>query len=655
MQLKSVQITNYRNIEDSGEFSVGSLTCLVGKNEAGKTSVLTALEKTNSVQGEKLNGTLDYPRRRLNGFRKKDEPAQVAVTNWELSDADVQAVEQALFPGCVAGKTITVTNGYDEGPSLSPFLNRGKLVGGLISGAKFSAAEKKPLNGCATIVDLYQKLDALESPTGKQSALKEQIEGYSGQSATRHAADILMERMPKFLYFSSYDRMAGKVSFDELKRKLEQGETLEAGYRIFRDFLDYAGLTMGEIEQLDNTEDLIATLESASSRITDQIFEYWSQNSNLAIKFDIREGKQEDPAPLNSGQIMSARVWNDLHRMSVDFSERSAGFVWFFSFIVHLSQVKKEHGGELIILLDEPGLSLHGKAQADLLRYIRDKLLPQHQVIYTTHSPFMIPTNDWGAVKTVEDVVTTEREGKQISHGAKVSDQVLKVTPDTKFPLQGALGYEITQSLFIGANVLLVEGPSDVRYLQNLSSVLRKQSRDGLSEKWTICPVGGIGNISPFVNLFGANGLCVAALCDHAKKDARTLEKLRENHGLCGMHTYAEFSGKDKGEADVEDLFDAKLFAQMVNGAFDLRGGNKISPDVISDASKRMVEQVDARFRLMSPPAPENFDNHYRPAEWLAGNSRILDDKSAEKTLARFEQIFQTYNKILEDAEGENS
>jgi predicted ATPase len=40
-------------------------------------------------------------------------------------------------------------------------------------------------------------------------------------------------------------------------------------------------------------------------------------------------------------------------------------------------------------LLDEPGLTLHGKAQADLLRYIEQRLLPDHQVIYSTHSPFM--------------------------------------------------------------------------------------------------------------------------------------------------------------------------------------------------------------------------------------------------------------------------
>ena len=47
-----------------------------------------------------------------------------------------------------------------------------------------------------------------------------------------------------------------------------------------------------------------------------------------------------------------------------------------------------------MLLLDEPGLTLHGKAQADLLRYFADKIIPKHQLIYSTHSPFMVPPDD---------------------------------------------------------------------------------------------------------------------------------------------------------------------------------------------------------------------------------------------------------------------
>ena len=50
------------------------------------------------------------------------------------------------------------------------------------------------------------------------------------------------------------------------------------------------------------------------------------------------------------------------------------GLLWFLSFLIWFSQMKANYADKLIVLLDEPGLTLHGKAQQDLLRYIREKL-----------------------------------------------------------------------------------------------------------------------------------------------------------------------------------------------------------------------------------------------------------------------------------------
>ena len=55
MQLKRVQITNFQSIHDSNEFDVGDVTCLVGKNEAGKTALLKALYRLNPIIQEHAN------------------------------------------------------------------------------------------------------------------------------------------------------------------------------------------------------------------------------------------------------------------------------------------------------------------------------------------------------------------------------------------------------------------------------------------------------------------------------------------------------------------------------------------------------------------------------------------------------------------------
>src|ERR1700730_2058504 len=94
-------------------------------------------------------------------------------------------------------------------------------------------------------------------------------------------------------------------------------------------------------------------------------------------------------------------------------------FVWLFSFLVKFAQVKNE-SSPVVLLLDEPGLTLHGKAQADLLRFFKEKLAPHHQVIYSTHSPFMVPADELASVRIVEDQVdmraqtsTNRDEGKR--------------------------------------------------------------------------------------------------------------------------------------------------------------------------------------------------------------------------------------------------
>ena len=638
MKLKSVQVMNYRNVEDSGKFSVGPLTCLVGKNEAGKTALLTALERVRPFNQEaKFDAEMQYPRRRLHDFRR---PMEVVRTEWEMDDDDVECVEDELVSGCFTGRRLTVTRGY-LGAKWEIPLDEKKVAQGILREAALSASEGAALKSCIRTEDIHAKIEGRENESPKVSALKERINKYPGNSARRHAIEILEEGMPKFLYFSHYDRMSGAVAFNSLAQMVDAKEGLDEGERVFLDFLKFAGVPLKQIPELaESYAKLKPRLEAASNKVTDQIFEYWSQNTRLEIEFDIRDGKPQNPPGLREGEILYARVKNNLHRASVDFSERSAGFIWFFSFLVHFARVKDEHGGDLVILLDEPGLTLHAKAQADLLRYIREKLLPEHQVIYTTHSPFMVPADDWPAVKVVEDVVE-DKNGRLIPHGAKVFEDVLNTTADTVFPLQGALGYEITQTLFIGKHVLLVEGPSDFLYLRTLSAALEKAGKAGLSPEWTICPAGGIDKISPFVSLFsGENKLRVAALTDYAKGMKRKLEQIRESAKL-SVHTYAEFcDGVD--EADVEDVFGAAFYTQMVNKSLGLKGAGAISANDV-DPSKRIIKEIN---RLMPSNMVRGLD-HYTPADWLTRNPEILEDEIAKPALERFGRIFQTYNDIL--------
>ena len=258
--------------------------------------------------------------------------------------------------------------------------------------------------------------------------------------ASKRVQCQVIRALPTFMYVSSYDRMAGAIQVEEAQ-EIQTGEVdndENRGSRLFIEFLEYAGVPLDSITNVPTYETFNALLQAASTEITDQILEYWSQNPDLDVEVRIDAARHGDPPPFNTGAVARARIKNNLHRADTPFSERSSGFVWFFSFLVKFAQVKNA-GGPVILLLDEPGLSLHGKAQGDLLRFIDEKLAPFHQVIYSTHSPFMVPADELRRVRIVEDKVDGTKTPRR-SYGTKVSQDVLKVDADTLFPAAGCFG-----------------------------------------------------------------------------------------------------------------------------------------------------------------------------------------------------------------------
>ncbi|WSG98793.1 AAA family ATPase (plasmid) [Rhizobium johnstonii] len=489
----------------------------------------------------------------------------------------------------------------------------------------------------------------LAEPTPAQQKLLAAIKKFRDSSSYLKALDILSERMPRFMYFSHYDRMSGELSINKLSADKQNSIPIDSGDRVFLDFLEYAGTTLDDLAATTQFEELNAKCEAAALRITDQIFEYWTQNDELKIKVVFSEGKTGDPAPFNSGAVARARVENGLHGVTVPFSERSAGFIWFFSFLVKFAQIKKSHGN-VILLLDEPGLTLHGTAQKDLLRYFAEQIAPHHQLIWTTHSPFMVPTDDLASVRTVEDVVVLDKRNRKSSIGTKIRSDVLTTDPQTNFPIFGAMGFEVTQTLLIGTNTLLVEGPSDILYLQAASSALKAAGRTHLSQKWAVCPSGGIDKVLPFVRLFYGNKLNVAVLTDYDRGQKRKLEDLHRaallEHDRVILAT--EIAGKE--EADIEDFFDPAFFVDLVNRTYSLRHENALTVDKLEAAdvnTNRMVKKAEAYFRTLPAEIPEF--SHYDPSIYLLQHPELWKGKGKpiQETLGRFETAFERIAKYL--------
>jgi energy-coupling factor transporter ATP-binding protein EcfA2 len=651
MKLATVRITNFKSIEDSESFEIGQTTCLVGKNEAGKTAILTALYRLHpytSADGS-YDRDRDYPRRNLVDFPTlhPDGKARVIVTDWNLEDSDRELLAAVLGPTTAAQlKTLTVSKGYGEDTQTWDFHGfppELETVRYVVSSSSLHDEEKNQLTGATTIVKLQAAVAALPA-SDRTAALTERLsKQFARGTAIRAAINALS--LPRFLYFSQYQRMPGEVPLTDLQRK-QGADQLTDGDRTFLAFCDFAGAPLDQVATLNKFEAMNSRFEGASAKITEQIFKYWSQNRFLRVEFRRTAAEPGDAAPFNVGYIFRTRILNTLHAATVSFDDRSAGFVWFFSFLVVFNQMKKTHGNNVILLLDEPGVSLHAKAQADLLRYFKEKLAPDHQLIYTTHSPFMVPPDDLPSVRTVEDVIVEKPGEVPEVFGTKVRADVLEADRDTLFPLQTALGYEITQSLFIGKNTLVVEGPSDLLYLKTYSEQLRQAGKKGLDPAWTIAPVGGIDKVSAFMSLFGANHLNVAVLVDAAsgqKNKVKSLEQQAAVMKRCHVFKIGPYVGRD--DADVEDMIGAQGYVDLVNAYYNLAAADKVNLPAGSPPT-RVVKFIEEQLRVH--PKGIDFD-HFAPAEHLMTHrtSLLTQLSDSANALAAFEKLFADVNAAL--------
>ena len=650
MKLTAVRVQNYKCIDDSNEFSINDLTCLAGKNESGKTALLQAMRRLNPVEeAESDFGVLmEYPRRRQHEADADDPSArEVLATSWDLSEEDLASVKDVVGPNAIQKSVkVSVRRGYDNKTEWEFEIDESQIIPFVVSEIpQLSESAKECALSHSTLESLHSWLTSLPEPNEGETLLLRHIqERFPYNNPSNAVSKVLTDRLPRFLYFPTYGTLPGRVKVEDIESKANNEDSQSESDRFFLALLALANTDIKALRDAQSYEELKARLESVSNRLSNEIFEYWTQNQQLAVEFDYREARQGDPHPFNNGHILTLRVHNLRHRVSVGFDERSAGFVWFFSFLVWFSQMERKYGDKLIILLDEPGLSLHGKAQGDLLRYMKEKLLPKYQIIYTTHSPFMIDTENILGVRTVEDVVENN-----VQIGTKVSERVFSSDADTLLPLRAALGYDITQSLFIGEHSLLVEGPSDLLFLQWFSRQLTKEGRTGLNARWTITPVGGIDKLGSFNALFGANDLHVAILTDFHSGDKRKIRALTESGLLAAGHLFSATEFVEQEEADIEDMLGKDFYFYLVNQCYDLKGNERLSNNTRSgNAPALILEEVKQHFRTraVSTETPE-FD-HLSPAAYLFEHGNDFSEtEGLEEALGRFEKLFESVNALL--------
>jgi len=653
MKLREYTVREFRSIWDSGPITLDEqTTCLVGKNEAGKTALLTALYRTNPIIASDavFDETYDYPKREVEDYRFEVEnsdrdKAVVVECLYELEDDDIEAVTSVLGPKVLKDKTFKRETYYgksnnnfnlsaDDTAACKHLADNPALPDELKDTLKGAA----DWNAFAAALDTAEAIEAVN--TLKALVAKVQEKGLSSYIFN----SLIWPRAPKFLYFDEYYQMEGQANLNALIER-EDAQTLEDSDYPLLGLINLARLDHRQIVDTKNTTELKNKLEGAGNYLTRRIVRYWSQNQHIKMEFDVRDAKTEDPEGMQQGINVWGEVHDTVHWAHTPLGTRSRGFVWFFSFLAWYEDIKRKKQN-VILLLDEPGLSLHGRAQGDLLSYFEAELA-EHQLIYTTHSPFMIDPAKFQRVRIVQDLGIDAKEPlPKDQDGTKVLTNVFDATDDSLFPLQGALGYEIQQTLFIGPNSLVVEGPADMLYLRAVAAQLECEGRTGLSEDWVITPVGGSGKVPAFVALLAPQkGMNVATLLDIQNSDRAQIEGLYKKKLLKKkqVSTYAEFA--ETNEADVEDMFERDFYVSLVNAEFAKELKAPVPVGKLNVNEPRTLRAIEAY--LDSNPFKSGAFSHYRPARYFSDNTTTLWSQVSNATKDRFEAVFKHLNALL--------
>src|SRR6266851_4650 len=669
MKLESFRITNFRSITDSGEVELSQVTALLGRNESGKSNLLLGLRTLNPAEGfQALNPTKDFPRHRK--LTECSGDTEVVSSSWMLA-AEEQKELAEILPRARVVTHVKIGRRYEKSHwvsftdlpqiefdkasvqnKIAKIAASVKVAGESLEEAKrtsleaavatFTEAvaikgtkEEWAVRGTAALAGLRQAIAranaALPEKQEKDIVDLEQLcPTISGdQEAQQRARNWAVRKLPAFIYLAEYPELKGHQNIAEFVQRKAQNQQTEAD-RDFEKLCKVAGLDPAKLNKLQGeqkTEERNQIANRASAVVTGEVRRLWKDRP-LKVRFNL-DGAHFDTL------ISDPTTTFDVE---VNLDERSRGFRWFFSFYITFSA--DTDGGaakNAILLLDEPGLYLHIQSQKDLLTHWEKDF--DNQIVYTTHSPFMIPIQALDCLRTVN---ISEDEGTTVTNNPTGDGRTLA-------PIRAALGYYYADTLFIGPNNLIVEGVTDWWILEAVSNHLISAGQTGLAVGLSICPVDGASKVPNMVSVLTAQHLNVLVLFDdenqahQIRKEIITSKLIREERVILVSDCLAP---QKPPEADIEDLIDPGVHEALARESYakELKGKTlNLNPQI-----PRIVKRFEASFSDLG------LTFHKTRAAGLFFRKMATEPASAmpREALKRFESLFAIINERLHKAVG---
>ena len=398
----------------------------------------------------------------------------------------------------------------------------------------------------------YKVLEGFPVGTAEKEVEREQphIDPYYSRL---EAGNALFEHIPEFVFFEDFSSLLpNRIDLEDIL----SGNRAVEGYKAARNFLQVAGLDE-EFFRETNSRILKQKIERLNRDLTVDFQDFWQQQisryNKIALNFELEHYDHSHPDKSGYPYI---EFWVKDRQERLYPKQRSRGVRWFLSFYLELkAAVSKKNFRGKVLLIDEPGLSLHARAQEDVLKvfeHIKEKI----QIIYTTHSPHLIDIRKLYRLLAVQRSTDDVENSETVVYDAK---SLTSASADTLSPVYTLMGSRLSEQQFIQKkNNVILEDLTNYYYFSAFHTLL------GYPGEVFFLPATDVSNVETLVNLLMGWGLEFIVVTDESPEGIRTYEELKKNIFWNDETAAAAKIIRMEGFTGVEDLFSTLDFKRHV-------------------------------------------------------------------------------------------
>ena len=683
MRLRRFRIRGFRCIHDSGDVTVGDLAAFIGRNESGKTTILQGLILLNR---DEIVSELDLCDEMVEELKSE---IRIAEGVFELNENEREFVKEN-FPGLdIKRLKIFRTNknpeiqydfeegkiGEEQNTNLRSWQNITSDLQNFIDtipnhikeqlNTDFFQLRSPP----KTIGDFKKDLQIFDENIKSVASEEEEVisewnelypkilknsDSFLNTSERLELEEFIKDNLhPRIVYFSDYKKILGNINLQDY---LQHSKTSTSGnveyveefdrVETVRNLFYLAELELDKLEEYQNSPSkLIKLLNQASKKLTSRLNPAWKgEPIHVELRF-------------NPGNIMSVII-SDVHRDGTItntglLNRRAEGFKWTFSFIINFAaETQRSELKEAILLLDEPARNLHPTQQRGISDLLKN-LAGTNQVLYATHSPFMIFDYTPGNLLVVE----LERK----NHLSKIYYEYWKADDATLIPILYGLSRGLVESTVdreIGSNsrpIIIVETMSDTMYLNAFDKFL--QDPNISMNPLNVIPAYNKNSVLPLAIFYRDHGYNTFILLDNDIESKQIAEQLKNNKFSEVQTIFFEREGKLL--QSIEDYMVIEDYLYAVNQTYEIKlrkqgFENLTNNDVMVQGRKGVVENLTAVWDEHNEDEWGEFEKdeicRYICEKIALGDANFLTEKTKDqvRTLYRLiaERIRQHQNSL---------